>query len=125
MGRDEEVVAAQALLSSMGVENYDAGVVGVVIEQMHRSIQALLSQARELALHSGRSQVTLKDLQLTDDFAQEDNYASSPSPSRESLFQLARVINSQPITLNRNGGTSLPANEVLDHRPFDIFPSDS
>lgn len=127
MAREDDAAAARALLASLGVEKYDPAVVAVVVEQMHRSVQALLSQARDLSLHSGRSQISLKDLQLSDDIAQEDNYASSPSPSREAMFQLASVVNSQPIRLDQQSGMRLPNknNQLLDNPSFDILPRSS
>ena len=62
------------------------------VEQMHRTVQALLSDARDLALHSGRDAVSARDVRKVDELAAEDGYSARPLPSREAMLEMARVV---------------------------------
>lgn len=116
-----EEAVAQALLASLEVDRYEAAVVSVVLEQMHRAAQAVLSDARELALHAGRDTITLADIQLADDLAAQDNYAASPLPSREAMLHLAKIVNAQPLALDTSHGIRLPPRDYqLTARNFQL-----
>ena len=120
-----EEALALALLASMGVDKYEAGVVGVVLEQMHRSVQTILSEAREAAIHAGRDSVTVEDLELVDDLAAEDGYCAAPLPSREAMFDLARSCNARPLRMPDGHGLRLPPNDcVLTGRCYQLAPKD-
>lgn len=122
MVASEEAVA-QALLSSLKIERYEPGVISVVLEQMHRAAQALLTDGRDAALHAGRDAITVQDLQLVDDLAAEDDYSASPLPSREAMFQVARLTNAQPIKLDDGHGLRLPPKEYrLTNNNFQLVP---
>ena len=60
-GASEESVA-EALLASLDVEQYEPEVLGIVLEQMHRTVQVLLSDARDLSHHCGRDAVSARDV---------------------------------------------------------------
>ncbi|KAJ8604286.1 hypothetical protein CTAYLR_002497 [Chrysophaeum taylorii] len=121
-----EEAIAQALLASLNVDKYEPGVVGVVLEQMHRAAQAILSDSRDAALHAGRDVITVEDVQLADDLAREDNYSASPVPSRDAMFQVAKIVNAQPIKLDDGHGLRLPPKEYqLTARAFQLAPADN
>mmetsp|Transcript_3564 Transcript_3564/g.4998 ORF Transcript_3564/g.4998 Transcript_3564/m.4998 type:complete len:215 (+) Transcript_3564:35-679(+) len=106
-----EEAVAHALLVSMGIDRYEGRVVGVVLEHMHRSVQAILTEARELAIHAGRDILQVNDIELVDDLAAEDGYCASPLPSRETMLELARACNSEPIQIPDGHGLRLPPPE--------------
>ena len=119
-----EEALASALLANLGVEKYEPGVVGVVLEQMHRSVQAILMEAREAAMHAGRDTIGVEDLELVEDLA-DDGYCASPLPSREAMFDLARVCNARPIRIPDTHGLRLPPNEcLLTGQCYQLSPKD-
>ena len=122
---DGEERVAEALLASLAVEHYEPEVVGVVLEQMHRTVQALLSDARDLALHSGRDAVSARDVRKVDELAAEDGYSARPLPSREAMLEMARVVNEKRIELPDSHGVRLPADDAgkLSARGYALEPN--
>ena len=59
---ESEEAVAEALLASLDVAAYEPEVVGVILEQMHRSARTLLSDARDLAAHRGSDQIEPRDV---------------------------------------------------------------
>ena len=59
---DSEEAVAAALLASLNVDQYEPEVLGIVLEQMHRTVQVLLSDSRDLSIHCGRDTIAARDV---------------------------------------------------------------
>ena len=92
---------AETLLASAGVDAYDGDVADAVLEHMHRSVQSVLADARDLALHRDAGAVTKADV-----LAAEDG-AAAPEP-RDAQLERARLVNELPIELPDGHGVRLP-----------------
>eukprot|EP00634_Sargassococcus_sp_CCMP2135_P011132 CAMPEP_0198667908 /NCGR_PEP_ID=MMETSP1467-20131203/70428_1 /TAXON_ID=1462469 /ORGANISM="unid. sp., Strain CCMP2135" /LENGTH=176 /DNA_ID=CAMNT_0044404619 /DNA_START=30 /DNA_END=560 /DNA_ORIENTATION=- len=120
-----EEAVAQALLGAMGVEKYEPGVASVVLEHMHRSVQSILAEAREAALHAQRDTLQVQDLELVEDLA-EDGYCASPLPTREAMFDLARRCNAKPLRIPDGHGLRLPPSDsLLTAQCYQLTPRDA
>ncbi|KAJ1446942.1 hypothetical protein M885DRAFT_501855 [Pelagophyceae sp. CCMP2097] len=103
---DEEGSAA-ALLAQLGAE-YEPAVLGIVLEQMHRTVQAVLNEARDAALHAGRDAVTAHDLRLVEELGRHDGYAAPTLPSRDEMLLFAKKCNARPLRRQDASGIRLP-----------------
>ncbi|CAF1027649.1 unnamed protein product [Didymodactylos carnosus] len=89
----------QTMLQEMGITNYEPKLIPMVLDFMHKYTTDILEEAKLFSIHAGRKQVELDDIKLAcHNWAEEH----STMPSKETLIELAKNKNRNPLPAIRN-----------------------
>ncbi|GAB5035722.1 tata binding protein associated factor 21kda subunit isoform 1 [Nannochloropsis oceanica] len=126
-----ETQLAAAVLASIGVEDYDPKVTGLLAEYLRRNVNDLLTESLDYAQYARRKHIDISDARLAAQ-AKDTFSSSSPIPPRDRMVQVAAVINSQKLEpfppsftpslppLSQAAGDELLANDYVAGTPRSI-----
>jgi len=118
MPRDAKIV--KCLLKSMGVGEYEPGVIHTFLELWYRYIVDVLTDAQVYSEHAGKSEIDCDDVKLA--IQSKLNFTFSQPPPREVLLELAQNRNKIPLPRTMAGpGIQLPPDQDTLVTPNYIF----
>lgn len=108
------------LLASAGVRNAEPAVSSQLVECLHRFCEEVLKDGHDFAVHAARKTTEIEDLKLALQVREEGSIV----PTRDSLFDLAREVNSVPFPpiVGASGLRLPPAEFQVTNRPFRVVP---
>ena len=86
--RDAKIV--KSLLKSMGVEDYEAGVIHKFLELWYRYVVDVLADAQVYSEHAGKSAIDCDDVKLA--IQSKVNFSFSQPPPREVIYFAFHII---------------------------------
>lgn len=106
--RDAQTI--RAILSSMGVEEYDELVVRQLLEVLYRYVWSVLDDARSYSEHADKPAIDVEDVKLAIRTRVEMSFTQPPS--REVTMRAAMAQNSEALPpVDLHAGVALPAIE--------------
>jgi len=107
------------ILNSLSINSPSAELLSYLSAFCHSQCQSILSLSRDFALHAGRSVLSPEDIELA---TQQINLMTCEPPTRETLAQLARKVNSRPMPIvpQRAGIILPPKRFTLLNENFDV-----
>lgn len=106
--RDARTV--EAILHSMGVEQYDSRVVNQLLEVLYRYVSSVLIDAREFSEHADKSTVDVDDVRLA--IRSKVAFTFTQPPPRDVTMRLAAERNAIPLPpVSQRAGVALPPSE--------------
>lgn len=106
--RDARTV--EAILRSMGVEQYDPRVVNQLLEVLYRYVSSVLTDAREFSEHADKSAIDVDDVRLA--IRSKVAFTFTQPPPRDVTMRLAAERNAIPLPpVAQRAGVALPPPE--------------
>lgn len=101
MSKDAQVI--DAILKEMSVTDYEPRVVHQLMEFTNRYVTSILQEAQVLSNYAKKDTIDLDDIQLA------FNMQTDKSPPKESLLEVAREKNNQPLPpVKSHNGIRIP-----------------
>lgn len=97
----------EAILHTMGVDDYDPRVVNQLLELLHRYVSSVLLDARQLSEHAEKPAIDVDDVKLA--IRTRCTHSFTQPPPRDVTMNLASERNSIPLPpVDQKAGTALP-----------------
>lgn len=95
------------ILSDMGVQKYDDGVVGQLVELLHRHVSDIAEESDIIAQHSGHESVDADDVKVA--IRQHRQFAFTQVPTLNTVTRIAAEVNFKPLSaIPTKAGLALP-----------------
>lgn len=110
----------EAILKSMGVEEYDPRVVQQLLEFLYRYVTTILTDSRQFADHADKQQIDVDDIKLA--IRSRCNHSFTQPPPRDVTMRLAAERNSIPLPpVSTTAGVALPPKDYqLTAQNYDV-----
>lgn len=97
----------EAILHSMGVEQYDPHVTNVLLELLYRYVSSVLNDARQYSEHADKTNIDADDIKLA--IRSRTSFTFTQPPPRDITMRLAAERNSVPLPeIQEKAGLALP-----------------
>lgn len=106
-GKPRDARIIEAILRTMGVDQYDPRVVNQLLELLYRYVSTVLIDARNVCEHTFKAQIDAEDIKLA--IKSRCSHSFLQAPSREVTMRMAAERNSIPLPpVDQKAGVALP-----------------